>query len=148
MRKVIEQKDAFNLIFAGLSYAVTGDDDILDASAIEQEIKTLGETSRNYIAIMASTEGDKERYKAEIININKKITALRGELEKAKAVIAASEKVNTEIEQLKKQIADMDNAFEMTDDLILRRMVEYIRVMAEGKIIVTFKGGLQIEEDL
>ena len=136
------------MIFAGLSYAVTGDDDILDASAIEQEIKTLGETSRNYIAIMASTEGDKERYRTEIININKKITALRGELEKAKAVIAASEKVNAEIEQLKKQIADMDNAFEMTDDLILRRMVEYIRVMAEGKIIVTFKGGLQIEESI
>ena len=80
-----------------MSYAVTGDDDILDASAIEQEIKTLGETSRNYIAIMASTEGDKERYRTEIININKKITALRGELEKAKAVIAASEKVNAEI---------------------------------------------------
>ena len=49
---------------------------------------------------------------------------------------------------MKKQIADMDNAFEMTDDLILRRMVEYIRVMAEGKIIVTFKGGLQIEESI
>ena len=136
------------MIFAGLSYAVTGDDDILDASAIEQEIRTLGETSRNYIAIMASTEGDKERYRTEIININKKITALRGELEKAKAVIAASEKVNAEIEQLKKQIADMDNAFEMTDDLILRRMVEHIRVMADGKIIVTFKGGLQIEESI
>ena len=97
---------------------------------------------------MASTEGDKERYRTEIININKKITALRGELEKAKAVIAASEKVNAEIEQLKKQIADMDNAFEMTDDLILRRMVEHIRVMADGKIIVTFKGGLQIEESI
>ena len=30
---------------------------------------------------MSSTEGDKERYRTEIININKKITALRGELD-------------------------------------------------------------------
>ena len=97
---------------------------------------------------MASTEGDKERYRTEIVNIHQKIIALRGELEKAKAVIASSEKINIEIERLKKLFENMDDAFNLTDEMILRRMVEYIRVMSEGKIIVVFKGGMIVEENL
>lgn len=146
MRKVTEQKDAFDLIMSGLSYAVTGDDTVLDVSAIEQEIKALNETSNSYIALMVTTEGDRDRYKVEIETINKKITALRGQLETARAVIASSDKVNAEIERLKKRFENLDNIFELPDDLIMRRMVEYIRVMGDGKIIITFKGGLQVEE--
>ncbi len=148
MRKVTEQKDAMDLIMAGLSYAVTGDDEVLNVGAIEQEIKALTETMKSYVAIMASTEGDRERYKADIQTIQKKITALRGQLETAKAVIASSEKVNAEIERLKKRFENIDNIFDLPDELILRKMVEYIRVMSEGKIIITFKGGMQIEENL
>ena len=148
MRKVTEQREAFNLIFSELSYAATGDDKVLDVSAIEQEIETLSETSRSYVALMASTEGDKERYKTEIININQKITALRGELERVKAIIASSEKVSMEIERLKKLFENIGSTFDLTDEMILRRMVEYIRVMSEGKIIIVFKGGMTVEEDL
>ncbi|MCH5350538.1 MAG: hypothetical protein J1F39_01025 [Clostridiales bacterium] len=97
---------------------------------------------------MAATEGDKERYRTEIVNINQKITVLRGELERVKAVIASSEKVNIEIERLKKLFENMGNAFNLTDEMILRRMVEYIRVKSEGKIIMMFKGGMAVEEYL
>lgn len=148
MRTVTEQKEALNLILSELSYAATGDDKVLDVSAIEQEIQTLGATSKSYIAIMASTEGGKERYRTEIVNINQKITALRNELEKIKAVIAASEEVNTEIERLNNLFKNMGDTFDLTDELVLRRMVEYIRVMSEGKIIIVFKGGMTVEENL
>lgn len=90
----------------------------------------------------------KERYRTEIVNINQKIIALRGELERVKAVIAASEKVNVEIERLKKLFENMGDTFNLTDEMILRRMVEYIRVMSEGTIIVVFKGGMTVEEKL
>lgn len=148
MRKVTQQREAMDLIVDGLSYEVTGDDQVLNIYAIEQEIKALSETSNSYIALMVTTEGDKERYKKEIETIHKKIKALREQLDIAKEVIASSAKVNAEIEQLKKRFENLENIFELPDELILRRMVEYIRVMATGKIIITFKGGLQIEEEL
>ena len=84
----------------------------------------------------------------EIVNINQKIIALRGELERVKAVIASSEKVNVEIERLNRLFENMGDTFNLTDEMILRRMVEYIRVMSEGKIIVVFKGGMIVEENL
>lgn len=148
MRKVTGQRDALNLILSELSYAATGDDKVLDVGAIEQEIANLTETSKRNIELMASTEGDKERYMTEIVNINQKIIALRGELERVKAIIASSEKVNVEIERLKKLFENMGDTFNLTDEMILRRMVEYIRVMSEGKIIVVFKGGMIVEENL
>lgn len=84
----------------------------------------------------------------EIVNINQKIIALRGELERVKAVIASSEKVNVEIERLNRLFENMGDTFNLTDEMILRRMVEYKRVMSEGKIIVVFKGGMIVEENL
>lgn len=148
MRTITGQKEAFNLILSELSYAATGDDKVLDVGAIEQEIAALGVTSDNYVELMLSTTGAKERYKTEIENIHQKITALRVELEKTKAIIESSEKVNLEIERVKKLFENMGDAFNLTDEIILRRMVEYIRVMSEGKIIVVFKGGFTVEENL
>lgn len=78
MRKVTGQHDALNLILFGIVLCgnrVT--DKVLDVSAIEQEIASLTETSDRNIALMASTEGDKERYRTEIVHINKDNRATR-----------------------------------------------------------------------
>lgn len=113
-------------------------DDYCNGSSLKTLVNALNE--RNVMF--------KERYRTEIVNINQKIIALRGELERVKAVIAASEKVNVEIERLKKLFENMGDTFNLTDEMILRRMVEYIRVMSEGTIIVVFKGGMTVEEKL
>lgn len=49
---------------------------------------------------------------------------------------------------LNRLFENMGDTFNLTDEMILRRMVEYIRVMSEGKIIVVFKGGMIVEENL
>lgn len=106
MRTVTEQKESLNLILSELSYAATGDDKVLDVSAIEQEIQTLGATSKSYIAIMASTEGGKERYRTEIVNINQKSPCYAMNLKRIKAVIEASEEVNTENRAIEKLVQE------------------------------------------
>lgn len=148
MQKAAEQKDVLNLIMASLSYAATGDDDVLDVYALEQEIKSLSRTSQDYIKMMSDTEGDKERYKKEIERVNNQIRALRQQLEQTKEIIAANENLSFELEQVKKEFENLEKIFASPDESGMRRVIEYIRVMGEGKIIIVFKSGVQVEEQI
>ena len=74
--------------------------------------------------------------------------ALRRELELSKAKLANKEKVSAEIERIKNMLSDDNIKFNEFDDVTVRRLVEYIRVMADKRIIVVLKGGMQIEENI
>lgn len=41
-----------------------------------------------------------------------------------------------------------DIGFDEYDDVVIRRLVECVRVMKEKKIVVVLKGGLQAEESV
>lgn len=56
--------------------------------------------------------------------------------------------INSELERLEKMFADTDVSFNEYDDVIVRRLIECIRVLKENKIIVILKGGFQAEENL
>jgi len=45
-------------------------------------------------------------------------------------------------------LSDETMRFNEYDEVTVRRLVEYIRVMADGKIIVVLKGGMSIEENV
>ncbi len=147
MRKVKQQKEGLDLIISGLSYAVTGDDDILNVSAIEQEIKNLTSLSNQYIEKLSEKNSNKERCLEIIKETHSKIKALREQLNTAQAIIASREKVSSEIKRIKKEFCDLENIFELEDAIVLHRMVEYIRVMPDKRIIVTFKCGIELVED-
>lgn len=44
--------------------------------------------------------------------------------------------------------SDTDVSFNKYDDVIVRRLIECIRVLKDNKIIVVLKGGLKSEESL
>jgi len=148
VKKALNYKEVLSLITANISYGATGDEQALDIYAIEQEIKTLTETSADYIKIMSATEGSKERYITEIKKINEKITILRGQLQQAKDIISANEFQKSKLDEMKVEIAELCNNSNFTTNNEIRRIIEYIRVMGEGKIIIVLKNGIQIEEEL
>lgn len=146
MQRAVDDKEVLNLITANLSYAATGSDDTLSVYALEQEIKTLSNTSADYIRIMSGTEGDRSRFIAEIEKINKRITVLREQLKQAQDIIAANEKLSADLETIRAEFESFVGELDPSDNKVLRRVVEYIRIMSDGKIIITFKGGLRLEE--
>ena len=63
-----------------------------------------------------------------------------------KAKLATNEKVSAEITRIKETLTDEEEKFSEYDEVAVRRLVEYIRVMSGGKIIVVLKGGMTVEE--
>ena len=83
-----------------------------------------------------------------ISELCRQMTALRQELELTKAKLATNEKVSAEIERIKNMLSDDNMKFNEFDDATVRRLVEYIRVMADNKLIVVLKGGIPIEVNI
>lgn len=73
---------------------------------------------------------------------------MREKLNIAKESMKSDETVNSEIERMEKMFTDANISFNEYDDVVVRRLVECIRVMKNNKIIVSFKGGLQVEEKI
>lgn len=59
-----------------------------------------------------------------------------------------SEKVNQEIESIKAFLADTEINFSEYNEIVVRKLVECIRVMPDRKLVIVLKGGITIEEQI
>lgn len=149
LNKAIEQKqEVMDLIMSNLSYGVTGDDDVLYLSSLEKQIKDLDEEMDRTVQLSQESNGDPKRFREMISELCRQMSALRQELELTKARLEANEKVSVEIERIRNILYDETIRFNEYDETTVRRLIEYIRVMADNRIIVVLKGGMSIEEKI
>lgn len=149
LRNAFEYQDEVSeFILSGFSYAVTGDDNILDAYVIEQKIKDLKQDIEDMITMSMRTEEDTEKFEAEIRKISDQLCAMRNQLEVARSQTQASEKVNQEIESIKAFLADTEINFSEYNEIVIRKLIECIRVMPDGKLVIVLKGGITIDEQI
>lgn len=149
LNKAVEHRqEVMDLIMSNLSYGVTGDDDVLYLSSLEKQIKDLDDEMDNTVRLSQESNGDPKRFREMISELCRQMTALRQELELAKARLEANEKVSVEIERIKSILSDETMRFNEYDETTVRRLIEYIRVMADNRIIVVLKGGMTIEEKI
>ena len=133
---------------SNLSYGVTGDDDVLYLSSLEKQIKDLDDEMDRTVQLSQESNGDPKRFREMISELCRQMTALRQELELTKARLESNEKVSVEIERIKNILYDETIRFNEYDETTVRRLIEYIRVMADDRIIVVLKGGMSIEEKI
>lgn len=149
LNKAIEHRqEVMDLIMSNLSYGVTGEDDVLYLSSLEKQIKDLDDEMDRTVKLSQESNGDPKRFRDMISELCRQMTALRQELELTKAKLESNEQVSAEIERIKNVLSDETMRFNEYDEVTVRRLVEYIRVMADGKIIVVLKGGMSIEENI
>ena len=73
---------------------------------------------------------------------------MRSQLEVARTQTQASEKVNQEIESIKMFLADTEINFSEYNEIVVRKLIECIRVMPDGNLVIVLKGGMTIEEQI
>lgn len=74
------------------------------------------------------------------------LVVLRERVSLVKAKIENNEVVNAEVERIKSLLTDEALCFDIYDDRTVRLLVEYIRVMGDGRIVIMLKGGVTVEE--
>ena len=144
--KAEDYAEALALIKANLAYAVTGDETNLDLGAIEKRIKEATKEMENYMVSYRNTGGDKTRYLECIQKVADEIKSLRAQEATAKAKHEKSTEVNSEIKRLCDWLDSHDTSFSEYDDMVIRRVVECIKVFKDGTIKVITKFGTEATE--
>lgn len=147
-KAIPDRKEVYNLIKTNLTFAVSGDDNILDAYAIERKISELNQQAKEMMKLQSRTEGDKKRYDDEIIRTYTEIKSLREQLALANAQIKKSESTAAEVNRITELLDSEELCFSEYDDLTGRRLVDTIRVMHDGTLINVLKGGITITEKI
>lgn len=147
-KAISDKQDVLNLILSNLAYAVTGEDDTLEMYAIEKQLKTLSGIMDETMELAASSTGDGKRFQEEMKSLSSQMVVLREQLEIIKGRIDSNKKVNEEIENIKQCLSADSLDFSEYNDVAIRRLVEYIRVMKDNSIIIVLKGGMQIHENI
>lgn len=140
-----DRREVLAAIKSTLEYAVTGDEQILNAYNIELNIKQYQEEATALMKLSRSTEGNPERYEIEIAKIYAKIKALRERLSIAKAQSERSDNTSNEVARISDVLEHESLNFEEYDDSVIRRIAECIRIMKNKSIIITLKGGLELQ---
>lgn len=149
LRKMVEESaSVISLIKADLAYGLSGDEGTYDVGALEKSIYDATTDLNDYMKQYNNTGGDKTKYIECIQHTSEKIRLLRIELDTVKAKISQNEKINQEVERLTKWLTENDVSFESYDDIVVRRMVELIRVNNDNTITVFSKFGSEIVENL
>ena len=149
INKVVPNRsDILAAIKSALEYAVTGNDDVLSAYNIEMNIKELQKQARDFMILAAKTESDAEKYEDCIAETYAKIKSLREQLEVAKIKASQNNDLNIEMKRITDLFEREDFIFTEYDDSIIRRIVEYIKIMGDKTIVVILKGGFEITETI
>lgn len=141
-----KQDETMRLIHNNLKFAVTGGQDEANVYLLEKQILDLEESSESYMTMVGNTTGDTQKYMEAIEENFKKISVLRQKLELARQKADACSEANQELARIEKILSEETISFDVFDDIVIRRLVECIRVMKDRKIVVILKGGLQAEE--
>lgn len=98
------------------------------------------------MTMMNTTGGDTAKYMVAIEENFKKVKDLRAQLEIVKCKQGNRVEVSVEMERFMEVFQCEQIGFTEFDDVVIRRLVECIRVMKDRKIVVILKGGMQTEE--
>ncbi len=113
-----------------------------------KEVNTGCAAAQFTFRLYRNTGGDKNRYLECIQSAADEIKALRVQLETAKSKLEKCDEANAEINRLCDWLDCHDTSFADYDDIVIRRVVECIKVYKDGTIKVITKFGTEATETI
>ncbi len=145
---VDSSREVYALIKANLAYAVTGSSKTFDVFSIERSISQKKTEVSDMVKLSMKSGGNAEKYEVEIARLYAEITELRQQLSQAQRMMQDSIRANEAITRAAEWLEKNEIVFDVYDDVVVRRLVDTIRVNDDDTITVILKGGIEITEPL
>lgn len=115
---------------------------------LEKRLKELNKARNDLITLIASGGCDEDKLDnefAKIFNeeqlINKKLEELK---QKAKVSADTQNRINSAMEM----IEDEKFTLEVFDNIIIRKLIECIKVISKEELLIIFKGGVEVKAEI
>ena len=130
----------------GEAIGLNGGSDEIDL--LQRRIDALNKRMLNLVNESVQEGGDIESHEDEFKEISEQIEQLNSRIKAIRESEHQDGELQTRLAEIQTTIDKRENNKNVYDDSIVRQMVECIRVFKDGKIIVTFGGGYEIEEQI
>ncbi|MDE5649374.1 MAG: recombinase family protein, partial [Oscillospiraceae bacterium] len=115
---------------------------------LENRLSELNKTRNDLITLIASGECDEDKLDAEfskIFNeeqsINERLTELK---QKAKVSADTQNKIDSAMELIEQEKYKL----EIFDNIIIRKLIECIKVISKEELLIIFKGGVEVKAEI
>lgn len=117
-----------------------------NVKAAQERISELSRNIDELIKLAAS--GDTEQSMADIRKFSNEMTALREFIESEKAKQSAAERDNRQLETVLDMLEKEDFRLTEYDDVAVRHLIEYIKVIDKNTLLICFKGGFEVRKEI
>ncbi len=127
-------------VFAGMEQS--------EIQKIEQRLKEIDKARNDMISLITSGSCDEDTLDSEFAKLYEEETQLSGKLLSLKAQCKASDDTK---EKIKSTIAEIENSrfqLEAFDDVLIRKLIECVKVISKTEIIIIFKGGYEVKVEV
>lgn len=146
MNEMFSQKTVKELLTDSIAASISRQDGKMSIPAIDGMLRELRTHQLNILQLAAGVGAESTLYDEEIHKISMEISTLiakRMGLEKAQQNNAGAD---CRIEQLTAEVDSVDAGISTFDDLSVRQLISFIKVMSKDKLLVCFKDGTEIEQ--
>ncbi len=114
--------------------------------AAQEQIEELGKNIDELIKLAAA--GDTEKSMADIQKFSGEMTALREFIESEKAKQSASKYYSEQLKVALDRLEKEDFRLTEYDDIAVRQLLKYIKVIDKNTLLIAFKGGFEIQKEI
>ena len=126
--------------------------EVLDPSldgSVKAAQERISELSRNIDELIKlAAVDDTEQSMADIQKFSNEMTTLREFIESEKTKQSAAEKDNQQLEAVLDRLEKEDFRLTEYDDVAVRHLIEYIKVIDKNTLLICFKGGFEVRKEL
>lgn len=115
---------------------------------IEQRLKDIDKARNDMISLITSGSCDEDTLDAEFAKLYEEETQLSGKLLSLKAQCKVSEDTKQKIDSTLAEIETNRFQLEAFDDMLIRKLIECVKVISKTEIIIIFKGGYEVKAEV
>ena len=144
LNKMLNEKEQIlSIMKSTISYSINEDDTVTDLYMIQMQINQLMEKMKTIAEQIVKSKGNTDELQKELVGINSQLSILRERLKKEESKQKNSDIINTKLERIIKMLENEDFEMQEFDNIIIRKLIDKITVLAKDKIKITLKGGYE-----
>lgn len=143
-----DKDELISTIKESLCVALKGEGKVDDPIMIEGQIRELNNTMLDLVELSVKSGSDEEKYDEQFKSISEEIKRLQEILNTQKLQKDENTKANSRMDELFKILgSEMLNIKEF-DNVIVKQLIDTIKVISKDKILIVFNGGFEIKYTL
>ena len=116
--------------------------------AVENRLKEIDQARNDLVGLIASGGCDEDKLDSEFAKLYQEEQQLSERLETLKSQNKTSQQTQDKLDKIIDMIEHENFELETFDNVLIRKLIECVKVLSKTEILVIFKGGYEVKAEI